>query len=131
MKNAIVYFNPDNMMTTGINGTIETISNYYKIGQVLRLGYSDENEDGEPYTIKGLEIFDEEDKRIYQSGDCTSKYKVEKFCLTCGTQKNDDSLSEEVVGVTISRSKLKDRQHYLEDGEKIILCTDCKEELSI
>lgn len=76
MKKAIVYFNPDNMMPTGINGTIEVISKYYEIGKVLMLGYSDEHEDGVPYTIKGLEIFDDENKIIHESGDCTSKYKI-------------------------------------------------------
>lgn len=76
MKSAKVYFNPDNIMTTGINGTVETISKFYKIGDILMLGYSDEHEDGEPYMIKGLEIFDEQGKRIYQSGDCTSQYKL-------------------------------------------------------
>lgn len=75
MKKAVVYFNPDNMMATSINGTIETISNFYAIGTVLLLGYSEENEDGEPYTIKGLEIFDSENNLLYSVGDCTSKYK--------------------------------------------------------
>lgn len=76
MKKAIVYLNPDNIMSTKINGTVDTISNFYNIGEVLMLGYSEEHEDGVPYTIKGLEIFDEDEKMLYQNGDCTSKYKT-------------------------------------------------------
>ena len=75
MKRAIVYFNPDNMLNTRINGNIEDISNFYRIDTILLLGYSPENEDGEPYTIKGLEIFNSDNKLLYEIGDCTSKYK--------------------------------------------------------
>jgi len=55
-----------------------------------------------------------------------------KFCLTCGCYENNDlKLQEEIVGVTVSRSKLEDRIHYLKDDEKILLCNDCSEELAI
>lgn len=75
MKHAVVYFNPDNMISSGINGTVETISEFYKIGKTLMLDSSDNDEDGRPYTIKGLKIFDKVDNLIYQAGDCTSKYE--------------------------------------------------------
>jgi hypothetical protein len=40
-------------------------------------------------------------------------------------------LSEEIVGVTVSKSILKDRQHIFKDNDKVLLCNKCKEELRL
>jgi len=61
------------------------------------------------------------------------KRKEEKrYCLTCGNlESKDNKLSEEIVGVTVSKSILKDRQHIFKDNDKVLLCNKCKEELRL
>ena len=54
------------------------------------------------------------------------------YCLTCGIEEGQEvRLQSEIVGHTVSRTMLKDRQHFLKEGETITLCEECAEELRL
>jgi hypothetical protein len=60
------------------------------------------------------------------------KKEDKRYCLTCGRcESKDNKLNEEIVGVTVSKSMLEDRQYICKDNEKVLLCNECANELRL
>lgn len=57
---------------------------------------------------------------------------AKKYCKVCGIYEAEDiPLTTEVVGKTVSKEKLEEKEIEVKRGDKILLCEDCLQDVGV